>query len=186
MGIDPAVAQSLPGAERDLEPGQIYEQYADFVWRSLQRCGVPAADLEDTLQDVFVVVHRKLAAFRGDSKMTTWLFGICLRVAKRQRRFARLRGFVMTRGGTEPADSGTPEQAFATHESNRRIERLLDCLPPMQRAVLTMFEIEQVGCQDIARLMGVPVGTVYSRLHSARARLRQEFEREARDRRGMW
>ena len=55
-----------------LEVGQIHDDYADFVWRSLQRLGVRSQDLEDQLQEVFVVVHRKLATFDHSSRISTW------------------------------------------------------------------------------------------------------------------
>ena len=183
MGIDPSVAQSITGAEQELEPAVVYEQYADFVWRSLQRCGLSSADLEDAFQDVFVVVHRKLGWFRGHSKLTTWLFGICLRVAKKQRRFARFRSFT-TKTVSDIPDSSTPERDLQTHQASEQVERILARLPPEQRAVLTMFEIEQIDCTDIAKIMGVPVGTVYSRLHAARARFRREHERAMRNKYG--
>ena len=65
---------------------RVYEGHARFVWASLQRLGVRDADLEDVLQEVFVVVHQRLHTFDGTSKMTTCLFGICLRVASASRR----------------------------------------------------------------------------------------------------
>lgn len=184
MSTDPSAAQSIADdAEQQLGPAQVYERYADFVWRSLQRCGVSPADLEDALQDVFVVVHRKLGSFRGDSKLTTWLFGICLRVAKKQRRFAWFRS-ITARTAIEAPDSRTPERDLQVHEASREIERILARLSPDQRAVLTMFEIEQIDCSEIAKVMGIPLGTVYSRLHAARARFRREYERAPHGKQG--
>jgi RNA polymerase sigma-70 factor, ECF subfamily len=82
---------------------QLHDEYADFVWRSLQRLGVTPISLEDALQDVFVVVHRKLNSYDGTCKLSTWLFGICLRVASAYRRRAYLRHEV-TSLGTEAKD----------------------------------------------------------------------------------
>src|SRR4029079_6330881 len=64
---------------------RIYQANADFVWRSLQRLGIRDPDLDDVLQEVFVVVHQRLHTFDGSAKMTTWLFAICLRVASASR-----------------------------------------------------------------------------------------------------
>ena len=85
--LDPK--RSSPGSEQlhpmPAEPDvvQIYEQYFDFVWRSLRRLGVAAADLEDAAQDVFEVVHRRLEVFERRSTIKTWVFGIALRVTPR-------------------------------------------------------------------------------------------------------
>jgi RNA polymerase sigma-70 factor (ECF subfamily) len=70
---------------------EVYQEHFRFVWRSLRRLGVRESDVADAVQDVFVVVHRKIADFEGRSKVTTWLFGICLRVARDRRRLAHVR-----------------------------------------------------------------------------------------------
>ena len=75
---------------------RIYQANADFVWRSLQRLGVRGPDLDDVLQEVFVVVHQRLGTFDGTAKMTTWLFGIAMRIASDYRRSARVRREVLT------------------------------------------------------------------------------------------
>ena len=67
----------------------IYEEHARFVWLTLQRMGVQPPDLDDVAHDVFVVVHRRLASFDNTSRMTTWLFGICLRLSSNYRRRRR-------------------------------------------------------------------------------------------------
>ena len=183
MRITPSLAQSIADSEPKLEPALVYEQYADFVWRSLQRCGLSSVDLEDAFQDVFVVVHRKLSSFNGHSKVTTWLFGICLRVAKRQRRFALFRQFT----GEQPVDvpdGRTPERHLERHQARQEVERILGRMPPEQRVVFTMFELEHLDCSEIAETIGVPIGTVYSRLHAARARFRSRHARATRSRRG--
>lgn len=97
---------SLEGAETlststDLDVSRVYREQAGFVWASLQRLGVRAPDLEDVLQEVFVVVHKRLGTFDGSSKITTFLFGICLRVASAYRR----RGFRRNETcGADPPD----------------------------------------------------------------------------------
>ncbi len=180
MPINPSVAQSIIDGDRRLEPTLVYEQYADFVWRSLQRCGLSSVDLEDAFQEVFIVVHRKLGSFRGHSKMTTWLFGICLRVAKKQRRFALFRRFTVE-SAPDQADPITPERNLERRQASQQVERILRRMSPEQRAVFTMFEIERLDCSEIADTMGVPIGTVYSRLHAARARFRREHVRVMRE-----
>src|SRR5687767_8088682 len=83
----------------------IYEEHARFVWMTLQRLGVQPAELDDVAHDVFVVVHRRLHTFDGTSRMTTWLFGICLRLAANYRRRRDHReiagGAIMVRGSDD-------------------------------------------------------------------------------------
>jgi RNA polymerase sigma-70 factor (ECF subfamily) len=153
---------------RPLGADQVYEQYADFVWRSLQHLGARDADLEDLAQEVFVVVHRRLSSFDGRSKLTTWLFGICLHLVQRHRRRAYFR---LERPHAEPPerlDFDTPEARFEGEQSRLELERLLAKLSPERRATFLLFEVEGASCEQIAELTGVPVGTVYSRLHLAR------------------
>ena len=79
--LDPGPAGGPPLAEGAASVCSVHDAHADFVWRSLQRLGVRDADLEDMIQEVFIVVHRRLDAFDASSHLTSWLFGICVRVA---------------------------------------------------------------------------------------------------------
>jgi RNA polymerase sigma-70 factor, ECF subfamily len=150
----------------------LHDEYADFVWRSLQRLGVPQRNLEDALQDVFVVVHRRLSSFDSTAKMSTWLFGICLRVAAAHRRRACIRYERGSLGLDTHPDHGllaNPEQSAMRREAKRRVELVLETMAMERRAVFVMFEIEGMPAGAIAEVLGIPVGTVYSRLHKARA-----------------
>lgn len=144
--------------------------HLDFVWLSLQRLGVRDADLEDALQEVFIVVHQRIAEFDGRAKVTTWLFAIAQRVAMSTRRRSRVQR-------EQPSDElpdrpagleSDPEHACSQRERREFLRAILDELEPDKRAVFVMFEIEAMECEAIADLLGVPVGTVYSRLHHAR------------------
>ncbi len=156
----------------------IYAAHSDFVWRVLQRFGIHDNDLEDVLHEVFVVVHLRLFTFDGSSRITTWLYGISLRVASAHKR----RGYRQReRAVASPPDSiaagKDPETQAADAEARRTLERILDRLDLEKRAVLVMFEIDELSCEEIAQVTGVPVGTVYSRLHSARKAFQKELSR---------
>ncbi len=150
----------------------IHAAHADFVWASLHRLGVPESDRPDLLQEVFVVVHRRLDSFDGSSRMTTWLFGICLRVVlgwrRRRRRHPETLTDVTPEGNWDDA-ARSPEQELMTSQAKTLVWRALDALDVEKRAVFVMFELEELSCVEIAAVMGTPVGTVYSRLHAARA-----------------
>jgi RNA polymerase sigma-70 factor (ECF subfamily) len=156
------------GREAARDPAEVYQEHADFVWRSLQHLGVREADLEDLLQEVFIVVHRKLRGFDGRSRVTTWLFGICLRVAARHRRRAFFRWERPMVDVPEQADLSTPEDRVVDGRRRRVLEQALSRLSLDQRAVFVLFELEGRTSQEIAELVNVPLGTVHSRLHHAR------------------
>ncbi len=162
---------------------KIHAEHASFVWLTLQRLGVSDADVEDLLQEVFVVVHRRLSSFDGSAKMTSWLFGICLRVAAAHRRRAYFR---RERSVAELPDlsSGAPnpEERAVVKEAEGRLEAVLDRMDLEERALFVMYEIDELSCETIAEMLGVPIGTVYSRLHAARKAFRAELTRfEARE-----
>src|SRR5882672_4975937 len=148
---------------------ETYRAHFAFVWRNLRRLGVREEDAADAAQEVFIVVHRKLPEFAGHSKLTTWLYGICFRVASERRR-ARPQPVL----GEQEAASfvGRPADPGATAERNQGLallERVLDRIPDEQRAVFCLFELEGLTGDEIAESLEIPLGTVYSRLRLARA-----------------
>jgi len=156
------------------------------LWRTLQRLGVPGPDLDDCLQEVLLVVHRRLHTFDpARAKLTTWLFGICLRVVKRhRRRFAARREVPMTQA-PEAIARGTPEDELDGAQARQTLERILAAMDVEKRATLVLFELEGLKTEAIAELMGVPLGTVHSRLHAARKQLLRKLTLERRRRPGM-
>ena len=146
--------------------------------------GIRSEDAPDLLQEVFVVVHRRLHTFDGSSKMGTWLFGICIRVAASHRRKAHVRRERSSDSIKECAHDQTPEAMLIAQDQAALLRSLLDTLDVNHRVVLVMFEIEELTCAEIAEELGIPVGTVYSRLHHARAALKQAWARTSARNRG--
>ncbi len=172
---------------RPLDVVAVHEEHADFVCLTLQRFGVRGADVEDQLQEVFLVVHRRLHTFDGSSRMRTWLYGICMRVAAGHRNRAYHR---RERGGDDgsdaleaaPAETASPEEAAVAAERRARLIAILDSMELEARGLFVMFELDEVPCDEIAEVLGVPIGTVYSRLHAARKAFQAAVARfEARD-----
>lgn len=157
----------------------VYEEHFEFVWRSIRRLGVDEAALDDVVQEVFLVVYRRLGDFEGRSSVKTWLFGIALRVARTHRRgLAR-------KGGLDPlplemADGSQrgPEAAASHNEARRLLDRLLAELDEDKRAVFVLSEFEQMTAPEIADALGVKVNTVYSRLRAARTAFDAAVKRE--------
>jgi len=183
-----AITSILTPAMPALDATGVYSAHGDFVWASLQRLGVRPHDLDDVLQEVFVVVHQRLHTFDHSSKLTTWLFGICLRAASDYRRRAwRRREQVGDLPVEEPPqiEAVTPEDAAVRRQSRERLDKVLDELDLEKRVVFVMFEVEELSCDEIAALVGVPVGTVHSRLHAARKQFEKAIGRQiARDAHG--
>jgi RNA polymerase sigma-70 factor (ECF subfamily) len=177
--FEPAAA-GLAEASAALEVRTIYREHGRFVWLSLQRLGVHPSDLDDVAQDVFMVVHRRLATFDRRARVSTWLFGICMRVAANYRRRRRWTHEVLS-GGFEddrPASLDAADDVLVRREQREIAELALSRLEIAKRATFVMFEIESLSCLEIAELMNVPVGTVYSRLHSARKQLEKNLARD--------
>ena len=156
---------------------EVYDAHFAFVWRSLRRLRIPDASLKDAMQDVFLVVHRRLGEFEGRAKVSTWLFGICLRVAKDYRRRAHVRREVLDDSGfSSVADPNSDAAAGAEQKQDLALfEAALGELEIEQRAVFILFELEQLTGEEIAESLEIPLGTVYSRLRLAR----QAFKKAA-------
>jgi RNA polymerase sigma-70 factor (ECF subfamily) len=156
----------------------VYEQHVDFAWRSLARLGVRPEALEDATQELFLVVHRRLGEFEGRSALTTWLFAIALRVARRHLRDqVRHPSSAHDVAATEPDPGRSPQESAQRSEALRLLYALLDELTPEQREVFVMAELEELTAPEIAELACVPVNTVYSRLRSARGAFEQALRR---------
>lgn len=169
-----------------LETGfeELYRRHYATVWRSARRLGVAEAELDDLVQEVFVVAHRRLADFEGRAAITTWLFGITYRVVRDHRRSAaaRARREAMATGGRPPTE---PDRMLSRTEAARILDDLLDTLDDDQREVFVMADIMHMTAPQIAELTEAKLNTVYSRLRLARrafetalAELRERLEGE--------
>jgi len=163
----PTTASLVESAELSFDA--IYEAEFDFVFRIVSRLA-GSGDIDDLVQDVFVVVHRRLHEFRGDARLTTWLFRIAYRVVGahiRRERFRRRAREFFRFVGSHPAPEPSDEQA--------RVRAALAELSYERRTALVLFEVEGWTAEDVARAFGVPAGTVYRRLHEARAAFRRAY-----------
>jgi RNA polymerase sigma-70 factor (ECF subfamily) len=153
---------------------QVFREHAPFVWRALQGLGVREADLEDVCQEVFLVVHRKLARFQGRSSMRTWIYGIGLLAASEYRRRPHLRREL----AEEPPEQSMPAQQHEELERRRTLARLdaaLGRLDEDKRAVFVLYELEELSMSEVAEAVGCPLQTAYSRLHAARKLIEDAF-----------
>jgi RNA polymerase sigma-70 factor (ECF subfamily) len=163
-----------------LDLSSIHDEHAEFVWLSLQRLGVRDDDIEDLLQEVFVVVHRRVDSFDGSARMTTWLFGICMRVVAGYRRRAfRRREQLAAQIPEQTTDlEESPEEVAIAQQRRDRLHAVLEAMDLEKRAIFVMYELDELPCEAIAKALGVPIGTVHSRLHSARRAFRAALARQ--------
>lgn len=156
------------------------ERYRQRVWRLAYQVLRDREEAWDCAQEAFVRAFHSLSSFRGQSAFYTWLFRITVNVAKdRQRaRGAQARAFGAERVPEEEwerttADpGGGPEQSAARAEQRERIRRAVDALPPKARTIIMLSDVEGLSYREIAQVLNCPIGTVMSRLHNARRRLR--------------
>ena len=172
-GLDPARSPMPPPLAFDA----IYETYAAFVWRNARRLGVPASAAEDVMQEVFLVVHRRLAEFEEGTSMRAWLSAILVRVVRAFWR-TRQRKTAWAEAELEPdvtADTTTPSPLEAAEHdaAARELYAVLSGMNEERREVLVLAEIEELTAPEIAQALSVNVNTVYWRLRTAR----KEFER---------
>jgi RNA polymerase sigma-70 factor (ECF subfamily) len=160
------------GVSPPIDSAALFREYSQFVASFLYRLGVRRADLEDMVQDVFMTAHRRGGYRPGVASPTTFLARLALEArcsALRQNsRFRRAHEELAAHAiiGSHPS---TPEQAIAVQQAVQDLQDALDTMPPRTRAIFVLFELEAESCEVIAAAFGMKIGTVYSRLHSARA-----------------
>lgn len=160
-----------------LELEAIYEEHFDFVWRNLRRLGVLEQQLRDAAQDVFVVVHRRLAEWDGTESMRPWLYSIVRRVAADTRRRYRRKDRVEREDVHALVDAREPgpESNAARNQELGLLLTLLERLDPDKREVLILVDLEEMSAPEVATLLGLNLNTVYSRLRAARQAMRQSY-----------
>jgi RNA polymerase sigma-70 factor (ECF subfamily) len=180
-----------PGPSAPPALGDIYKAHFDFVWRGLRRMGVAPASMDDAVQDVFLVVHRKLPGFQRRSSVKTWLFGIVARVAHDHRRSERRKGDPVRYEAPGALDSlpdratPGPMQRAEQSASIRLLEELLSRMSPEKRDVFFLAELEQMTAPEIAEALGIRLTTVNSRLRVARIEFEEALARHrAREKEG--
>jgi RNA polymerase sigma-70 factor, ECF subfamily len=150
--------------------------YFEFVWKCARAFGSESDEIDDVVQDVFLVVQRRLADLKEERLARSWIYSITRRVVSTQRRRRRERH---SHDAPEVESLSSPEQsplAAAERQAQVRIlSALLDGLDERKREVFVLSEILELNGREIAETIGVPMNTVYSRLRAAR----EEFDAAA-------
>jgi RNA polymerase sigma-70 factor (ECF subfamily) len=171
---EPAQRDPLEG-DRLAKPAfdDLYDAHFDFVWRNLRRLGVLEPNLWDAAQDVFLVIHRRLADFEPRAEVRSWVYSIVVRVARQHRRTAK-------RKPTQPLDDHEqlvdpraigPERSAARSEELQQLMTLLDQLDDHKREAFVLAELEGLSAPEIAAILNANVNTIYARIRAARREL---------------
>jgi RNA polymerase sigma-70 factor (ECF subfamily) len=183
LGSDPiGTDETTPVANTGARLRELVDGHYDFVWRSLRRLGVADGDIDDAAQQVFCTAARKLAAIRSGSARA-FLFQTALRVAADSRRSRRRRREVAedeipeTNAAPEPALA--PDDVLDLRRARKRLDEILDEMSLELRAVFVLFELDEATTAEISILLGLPAGTVASRLRRARHQFREAVARMA-------
>jgi RNA polymerase sigma-70 factor (ECF subfamily) len=168
------VSPRAPDARSDFR--HLFEEQFDYVWNTLRHLGVATRDLEDLVHEVFVRVDERLKDYDPSRPLRPWLFAFAFRVASDYRRLARHRLEVLgTSVESADASRGAEEQLIA-REDRALAEAALLGIEIERRAVFILHELDGASVPEIARAIGIPQNTAYSRLRIAR----QEFAETAR------
>lgn len=163
-----------PGAIPSFD--RVFADHAPLVWRALRRLGVPPADIEDVCQEVFTTVHRRLPTFEGRSPLSTWIYGICVRLAWTYRRTQRRRRETVVETMPEASVDAPQDVALERRRALAFADSVLDALDDDKRAVFVLYEIEELPMKEVAEAVGCPLHTAYARLYAAR----RDFEAAVR------
>jgi len=179
-GLDERVLiqRCIAGDPAAFEP--LVEKYRQRVWRLAYQVLHDREEAWDVAQEAFVRAFHSLRSFRGQSAFYTWLFRITVNVAtdRHRQRSAQARALGPERVPEEewarstPDPGGGPEQEATRAEQRERIRRALDTLPPKARTIIMLSDVEGLSYREIAEVLNCPIGTVMSRLHNARKRLK--------------
>ncbi len=147
---------------------RLFDTYYDFVWRLVRRLGVPLAQVDDAAQQVFIIVARKVTDIEP-SREQSFLHGVALRVASDARDAARRRGGpAQELNEQSPSPEPTPDELLDRKRARAHLDEIMEAMELEERTVFVLFEIEGLTMSEIAKLEGVPAGTVASRLRRAR------------------
>ena len=155
--------------------GVLFDRYHQDVRRFLSRLQVPSSDLDDLVQQTFLQLPRAAARFERGRSVKGWVFGLATIVVKRHRRVLSRIARKVSAFSREPSPKTprTPADLIADEESARRAQQALADLSRKKREVFVMVVLEKLSGEAVAEALGIPVGTVWTRLHHARKELRE-------------
>jgi len=177
LGAVAAVADLGPMGTLDIT--DIYAAHAPYIGRIIQRLVGQGPQVDDLVQETFIVAFKTRHEYDGRAKVTTWLYAIASRLCLRHRRSVLRFSLFRARLPREeaPAPFERPDGRLERQQDVALVEAVLQKLPFKQREVFVLYEIEGLEGSAIAELLGIPEGTVWTRLHKGRQRFQELMRR---------
>ena len=169
---DPDILRQLAGDEIGAL-GELYDRYREPVRRFVARATSDADDVDDLVHATFLAAAKSAGRYDGRPSCRPWLIGIAAQLLRRRRRsFGRFLGVLSVLRGVR-VTAADPRPAL---QARSDVERALVGISEAKRITLLMAEVEGLSCAEIAAALGIPIGTVWTRLHAARRELRRALE----------
>ena len=159
---------------------ELVDQYKDLVFAIVSRSTADRSRVEDLAQEVFLKIHRGLPYFRGEAKLTTWIFRIMLNLLSQESQKRHAAREVPLDPEVPSHQPRTDDRAARDLELRDRLEKAMARLPPNYRLLIAGHYLEEVKYDDLAEALGIPVGTVKTHLHRAKKQLRALLESDLR------
>jgi len=181
--MEPARERELVDRCRREEPGafeELVDQFKHLVFALIARTVADRSRTEDLAQDVFLRIHRGLPYFRGEARLSTWIYRIVINVCSQERSEAQTRGAARQVSLDDP-DSHLPapstvDRRFSDFELRDRLEKAIQQLPAQYRILIAGHYLQGLQYEDLAEAMQLPLGTVKTQLHRAKRQLRELLE----------
>lgn len=166
---------------RRVDIGRLFDEHAPFLLRVAERLTGSGAHVEDVVQEVFLIAHRKQAVLADHPDPRAWLYRTTANVVQHHRRSIARRLRLASAVADEPVrqDADRPDRLADRRQQAERIRECTEKLPIKQREVFVLFELESMEGTEIAAMLDIPENTVWSRLHHARKGFRKAWERAA-------
>lgn len=173
-------ARSASASEREAAFNMLFDAMRGSVFALAHHLTGNQGDAEDAVQDCFLGVYQAIPRFRGDCLLSTWVYRIALRsvwkVRGKQRTSSDSLNLNLEGAAETATEDAAPDDIAEVRQRSSRVQSALVQLSEEHRTVLSLFAVDGLGHREIANVLGIPEGTVWSRLHAARKRLAVEVE----------
>ena len=172
------IARCQQGDERAFR--EVVDRYKDLVFGLIARSSVDRSRIEDLAQDVFLKIHRGLPYFRGEAKLTTWIFRIVLNLLTQESQKRRASREVALDSELPSHEPRSHDRSARDLELRDRLEKAMAQLPANYRLLVAGHYLNDVKYEDLAEALDIPIGTVKTHLHRAKKQLRDLLETDLR------